>query len=184
VSFVRLLAVPWFLWLLLGADRTVAAGLLLLAIGATDWIDGWLARRLDQVSKLGKMLDPVADRLAIIAAMIGGLIAGVLPAWFVVPLLVREALMTLLTGWLMLTGRGTIDVRYLGKLATFLLYGAIPSFYLAAVDVGRGVFEPLGIGAGAIGLVLYYVVAGAYVGDAWRLRQRPAGNIGPRQERS
>ena len=71
-----------------GRRRRLALGV----IGATDWVDGYLARRLDQVSELGKLLDPVADRLAVASAVVGGLIAGVLPPWFAWALIVREAL--------------------------------------------------------------------------------------------
>lgn len=166
VSLVRILAVPAFLWLLLARRQIAAAGWLLLAIGSTDWVDGWLARRLGQVSKLGKALDPVADRLAIVAALIGGIIADVLPALIVVPLLVREVFMAGLTGWLMLSGHGMIEVRRVGKFATLLLYGAIPSFYVAAGGFVPGLFLPLGWVAGVVGLVLYYVAAYHYVGDA------------------
>jgi len=79
ISAVRVAMVPLFLWLLFGADAPLPAGLLLGGIGATDWVDGFLARRLGQVSELGKLLDPLADRLAITAAVIGGWVAGVLP---------------------------------------------------------------------------------------------------------
>ena len=70
VSFVRLAAIPVFWWLLLGEENVAAATILFAVIATTDWIDGYLARRLGQVSKLGKALDPVADRLLIAAAVI------------------------------------------------------------------------------------------------------------------
>ena len=79
VSLVRILMIPAFLWLLFGRDDPAAAGWLLGGIGATDWVDGYLARRLDQVSEIGKVLDPLADRGAVAAAVIGGWIAGALP---------------------------------------------------------------------------------------------------------
>lgn len=81
ISIIRLLLVPVFIWLVV-IDEIGWAGILLGFIGATDWIDGYLARRLNQVSEIGKFLDPLADRLAVIVAVIAGLIADVLPAWF------------------------------------------------------------------------------------------------------
>lgn len=153
------------MWLLLGADEIVAAGLLLLVIGGTDWIDGFLARRLGQVSKLGRILDPVADRLAIIAAVVAGSFAGILPVWLVLGLLVRETVVGALAIWLLLKHRKTIDVRWIGKLATFLLYGSIPAFYLVAAGVAESVLVVAANLSGSIGLLLYWAVAVYYVAD-------------------
>ncbi len=168
VSFARMLAVPYFLWLLLAQDDARTAGLVLIGIGATDWVDGTLARLLDQQSELGRKLDPIADRLAIVAAIVGGWIAGVVPALIAAPLLVRELLMTALTARLVAGGWGTLHVRYLGKLATAAVYGSIPSFYLAAAGVLPNVFQALGWTAGVIGVTLYWVTAIQYAGDARR----------------
>ncbi len=171
VSVLRLLAVPVFLWLLFD-DRVAAAGLMLLAIGWTDWIDGVLARRLDQVSELGKALDPVADRLALAAALVGGWVTGVLPVWLAAALLAREVVVGIGAAALALRRGEKLEVRYLGKLATFLLYGAIPSFYLAAAGVAPAFFEPAGWVSGVIGTGLYYVVGGQYLWEiAGRLRR-------------
>ena len=71
ISVLRLLAVPWFLWLLLHDDRPIAAGILLAILGATDWVDGYIARHFDQGSKIGKILDPIADRVLLIAGAVG-----------------------------------------------------------------------------------------------------------------
>ncbi len=174
VSFVRLLMVPAFLWLLLGADEVAAAGWLLAVIGATDWVDGHLARRLGQVSELGKLLDPIADRLAVASAVVGGLIAGVLPAWFAWALIVREALIG--AGALFVGARvgRKLAVRSLGKLATFLLYAAIAWWF---IGVGTPL-RPLEIAAwvaGVPGLVLYYVVGVQYFFDARRVLAEGGG---------
>ncbi len=167
VSFIRIGLVPVFLWLLLGSDDVAAAGWLLGFIGATDWIDGYLARRLNQVSELGKILDPVADRLAVVSALIGGLIAGVLPAWFAVALLVREVLVALGALYVAARTQAKIEVRRIGKLATLLVYAAVAWYF-----VGDGAdFDPLIWAAwiaGLPGLLLYYVAAGLYVGDVRR----------------
>src|SRR5688572_30048100 len=79
VSGVRILAIPYFWYVLIGQDRVGLAAALIFLIGSTDWIDGYLARRLNQVSELGKLLDPLADRLMIASAVVAGLVAGVLP---------------------------------------------------------------------------------------------------------
>lgn len=165
ISLIRLAAVGWFLWLLFAKDDPVAAGILILVIGWTDWLDGVLARKLNQVSEIGKFLDPLADRLAIAAAVIGGLIAEVIPPWLGLPLIVREAFVAVGALILGLRRGEKIEVRYMGKLATFILYGAIPAFYLAAGEIAGDVFVYLGWIFGVIGLLLYYWVAGLYALD-------------------
>lgn len=165
ISFARILAVPYFVWLLLVADEVAVAGFLLLGIGATDWMDGFLARRLGQVSKLGKMLDPVADRLAIVAAVLAGLAAGILPVWLVGGLLVRETIVAAMAVWLFLVHRETIAVRWTGKLATLLLYLAIPAFYVAAAGVSASVLNPVAVALGGVGLGMYWAVVVSYVAD-------------------
>ncbi len=166
VSFVRLLGIPVFWWALLVDDNVPLAAWLLFGIGWTDWIDGYLARRLNQVSKLGKVLDPVADRLLIASSLIGGLIAGVLPVWFGWGLIAREAVVGVMALYLAFKGGGTIEVRWLGKAATFALYGAIPAFYLAAADVAPVLMLPIAWVLGIFGLGLYWWVAVLYVGDS------------------
>ncbi len=170
ISVARILAIPLFLWWLF-TDRVAAAAILLLILGSTDWVDGYIARRFDQVTELGKALDPVADRLAIFAAGVGGLIVGVLPAWFFWPLLVREVVLALLATYLQARHKQRVEVRWLGKAATFLIYGAVPSFFLSAGDVVPALFEPAAIIAGVIGLVLYWVTLVQYLSDARRLIQ-------------
>lgn len=168
VSFVRLLAVGLFWWVLLVQDDIALAAWLVFTIGWTDWIDGYLARRLNQVSELGKVLDPVADRLMIASAVIGGLIVGVVPVVVGVLLIVREVVVGLLALYLAARGGGTIEVRYYGKLATFLLYGAIPGFYLAAAGFLEWLLLPAAWVAAVIGLALYWYVALLYLGDTRR----------------
>lgn len=165
VSFARLAAIPYFWWVLLAEERVGLAALLIFLIGSTDWVDGYLARKLDQVTELGKMLDPVADRLMIASAVIGGLIAGVLPGVIAWPLLVRESLVV--SGVLLLAARGLekLPVRPLGKMSTFLLYGAVPSFYLVAAEIAPWLFGPPAWIAGVVGLILYWWVAGEYFAD-------------------
>lgn len=184
VSAIRIAIVPVFLWLLFGRDNPLAAGLLLGGIGATDWVDGFLARRLGQVSEIGKVLDPVADRLAIVAAVIGGWVAGVLPWPFALALVAREGLIA--TGGLVAAVRWGIrvDVRFFGKAATFALFSAVASFYVYAGFDHRFFFW-WGWVVGILGLVLYYTVGVQYFFDvlAQRRARRAAGMLRPTPNR-
>lgn len=180
VSGVRILAIPYFWYVLIGEDRVGLAAALIFLIGSTDWIDGYLARRLNQVSELGKLLDPLADRLMIASALVAGLVAGVLPGVIGWPLLAREVLVGI--GTLMLAGRGLgkLEVRWLGKAATFALYGAIPSFYLISAGVVPWLFGPPAWIAGVVGLLLYWYVGWQYLSDIWaRLRSVKSDPLTP-----
>jgi cardiolipin synthase len=171
VTLVRLLGVGIFWWVLLVEENIGLAAGLIFVIGWTDWIDGYLARKLDQVSKLGTALDPIADRLMIASAVIGGMIVDppVVPLVIGLGLIARELLMGAVALVLLSKGGGTLEVRYLGKVATFILYGAIPLFYLAAIDFLGVVTLPLAWVLGAVGLAMYWYVTFQYVGDARRV---------------
>jgi cardiolipin synthase len=164
ISFIRLALIPLFIWLVFVPQEYGWAGVLLGIIGATDWIDGYIARRYDQVTELGKFLDPLADRIAVAVAVIAGLIAGVLPAWFGIALIVRELVIGVgaLYGWM--NGVTKLEVRFLGKAATLALYFAVSGFYLG---VGFSVdwLVWLAYVFGIPGLVMYYWVAVQYLGD-------------------
>lgn len=166
VSFARLLAIPYFWYVLVGQERVAFAALLIFLIGGTDWVDGWLARRLAQESEFGALLDPLADRLMIGSALVAGLITGVLPLIIGIPLIVREALVGVGAAYVAWKGGGRLEVRYLGKVATFMLYGAIPSFYLSAADFLIWVFTPAAWISGTIGLFLYWWVGVRYASDS------------------
>ena len=168
ISFTRLAAIPVFWWLLLGADEVAWATILFAVIATTDWIDGYLARRLDQVSKLGKALDPVADRLMIASAVIAGLIADIVPPAIGWTLIVREVYMALITLVLYVRHAGTLEVRWMGKVATFIVYTSIGWFYFAAIPFLEVVLLPAAWIAGVVGLALYWVTAFQYTGDARR----------------
>ena len=163
VSAVRILLIPAFIWLVV-ADETAWAGLLLGVIGSTDWVDGYLARKLDQVTEVGKMLDPVADRLAVAIAVVLGLIAGVLPPWLAWAIIVRELLIGIgaVYGWA--NGVRRIDVRWLGKAATLLLYVGVTWLYIAD-GVGSDVLWWIAMGFAVPGVVLYYIVGLDYFRD-------------------
>ena len=165
VTVVRLLCIPLFLWLLFARDNRVGAAWLLGGIGATDWVDGYIARRFDQVSELGKMLDPIADRLMFIVGIAAIIIDGSAPLWFCWAVVVREVVVggTMVVCTLFF-GMQRFDVTYWGKLATFLLMFAFPGFMLGETDfpAHQGFLAAAWI-MGIPGLVLSYYTAVAYV---------------------
>ena len=128
ISIARLGCIPWFIWLLFGAEDRMWAALLLGGLGATDWVDGWAARRLGQVSELGKILDPTADRLLLLVAVPCLLVDGTIPRWFALTVLVREVLVGAATLALAALGAQRIDVSWWGKTGTFALLWAVPCF--------------------------------------------------------
>jgi cardiolipin synthase (CMP-forming) len=135
VTFARLACLPVFLWLLFGKEDRAAAAALLALLGITDWVDGYLARHLGQVSELGKVLDPVADRLLFLVGAGGILIDGSVPAWFAVTVLVRETLVGGATLVLAALGARRIDVTWFGKAGTFGLMIAFPLFLASHSDL-------------------------------------------------
>ncbi|MCX4391030.1 CDP-alcohol phosphatidyltransferase family protein [Micromonospora peucetia] len=170
ISFVRLLGVPLFLYLLLVARADVAALVVLAIGGTTDWVDGWIARRMHQVSRLGELLDPLADRLYILATLLGFTARDVVPWQFTAALLARELLLLGSLGVLRRHGYGPPPVHYVGKTATFLLLAAFPVLLLAAaVPAAAAVAGAIGWGLAWWGLVLYWVAGALYVVQAGRL---------------
>ncbi|HCV35347.1 MAG TPA: CDP-diacylglycerol--glycerol-3-phosphate 3-phosphatidyltransferase [Acidimicrobiaceae bacterium] len=135
ISFARLACIPWFVWLLFGAGSRMQAALLLAVLGATDWVDGWIARRFEMISDVGKVLDPTADRLLLVVALIGMIVDGSVPTWFAMAVLTREMLVGLAAIILALLGAVRIEVTWWGKTGTFALLIAVPSF-LAGESTG------------------------------------------------
>lgn len=169
ITAARLVCIPLFVWLLFGAGRQTAAAILLGVLGATDWVDGHLARRFGQVSTLGKVLDPVADRLLVGTAVVSVIVHGAVPVWFGAATLAREVLISLVTLVLAALGARRIDVLWIGKAGTFALMFAYPAFLLSHGTASwQGPFYVFAWVAGLIGLVLAWIAAVAYVGPARR----------------
>jgi cardiolipin synthase len=125
LSFIRLAMVPVFLVLILRGQDGLA--LLVLVISSlTDYLDGFIARTFRQISRLGQLLDPAADRLFIFAALIGLAVRGVIPWWLVVVIVARDATLLILGVVLANHGYGPLPVHHLGKVATFCLFYALP----------------------------------------------------------
>lgn len=164
VTAVRLSCLPLFLWLLFAQENRAAAAWLLAALGVTDWVDGYLARHLHQESELGKILDPVADRLLFIVGAGGILVDGSVPTWFAVVVLLRETIVGGTTLVLAALGARRIDVTWYGKAGTFGLMVAFPLFLASHSTLGwadtAGVLAWL---AGIPGLVLSLYAAALYV---------------------
>ncbi|MDQ3469686.1 MAG: CDP-alcohol phosphatidyltransferase family protein [Actinomycetota bacterium] len=164
-TLARLLCLPLFLYLLFGRDNRAGAAWLLGGLGATDWVDGYLARRLDQVSEFGRKFDPTVDRLLLIVATIAILIDGAGPTWFVVAVVVREVLVggSIAVATLAF-GMARFDVSRWGKLATLLLMFAVPGVMLGASDFpGNDGFQIASWILGIPGLVLSWMTGIAYV---------------------
>lgn len=165
ITLLRLCCLPLFLWLLLGRDDRAAAAWLLGALGATDWVDGWVARRFDQVSEFGKMFDPTADRLLFMVAIVAIMIDGSAPWWFCVLVLLREVLFGVTVAVLtVFFDMPRFDVTRLGKWATFVLMFVFPGFVMGESGiVWHEFFTVFSWVAGPIGLALSYYTALAYV---------------------
>ncbi|PPK92183.1 cardiolipin synthase [Kineococcus xinjiangensis] len=132
LSFLRLLLVPVFAVLVLVEEDAWA--LVLLAVsGASDFLDGHLARKWGQVTRLGQLLDPFADRLYILAALLGLAYRGLVPWELVAVLVARDVLLAATVPFLASVGHGPPPVHFLGKLGTFCLLYAFPLLLLGEV---------------------------------------------------
>jgi len=134
LSFVRLLLVPVFLWLVLGPEYDELALLVLVVSGITDYLDGKLARRLNQTTKIGAILDPVADRLYILAVVIGLGVRDIIPWWLAVLLPLRDVFLFSLVPFLRTRGYSSLPVHFLGKAATAGLLYAFPLLLLGDAE--------------------------------------------------
>jgi cardiolipin synthase len=164
LSVLRLLGVPLFLWLLLGPEEDGWALVILMVSGFTDWLDGKLARWLDQGSRLGALLDPAADRLYIVGTLVALALRDVVPVWVVALLLGRELVLGVMLLLLRRYGYPPLQVHYLGKAATLLLLYAFPVLLVAS---GEGwlaeLAEPFAWALTIWGTALYLVAGLFYV---------------------
>ena len=164
-TLVRLCCLPLFLYLLFGRDNRAGAAWLLGGLGATDWVDGWLARRFNQVSEFGKMFDPIADRLLFIVGITGILIDGAGPRWVLLLIIAREVVFggTVAVATLLFHMQ-RFDVTWWGKTATFVLMFAVPGFMLGASDfTGHSGFQIASWILVVPGLVISYWTAISYI---------------------
>jgi cardiolipin synthase len=169
ISLVRLALVPVFAVLIVVGEDGWA--LVVLAVsGASDWLDGVLARRLNQVTRLGQILDPFADRLFIFVTLIGLAWREVVPLWLVLAIVARDVLLALTVPVLARLGYGTLEVTLVGKVATFALLYAFPLLLLAAVPGWLGaVAHVVGWAFTWWGVGLYWLAGLQYVAQVRRL---------------
>ncbi len=169
ISIIRLAGVPLFLWLILGPEADGwALGVLVLS-GVSDYLDGYLARRLDQTSRLGEILDPVADRLYILSTVIGLAVRGTIPWWLALLLPARDVFLWGLVPFLRTRGFSALPVHFLGKAATFNLLYAFPLLLLGDGDSVVAMLAKVFGWAFAIwGTCLYWWAGLLY---AWQVRK-------------
>ncbi len=166
ISVLRIAALPLIYRALVG-DAPVTALVLFAAFAATDWLDGYLARKLDQVSKLGQLLDPIADRAFFLVAGVGVIVAEILPWWAIGLVIVRDIAILVAGLALLRSGAGAPAVTHLGKAATFGLMVSI-TVLLAAGAAGGGFGEPVewirttGLVLFGISVVAYWLAAVDY----------------------
>ena len=169
LSLLRLAGVPVFLWLLLGPKEDGWALALLIFSALTDWLDGKLARWLDQMSRLGQLLDPAADRLYILATLVAFLIRDIVPWWVVAPLVLRELVLGVCVLALRRGGFAPPEVTYIGKGATFVLMYAFPFLLLTqGGSTLAAISRPIAYGFMVWGGVLYVWSGALYVVQAVR----------------
>ena len=177
ITLVRLACVPVFVWLLFGAHHQTASAVLLAVLGATDWVDGFVARRWHQVSTLGKVLDPTADRVLVGTAVISVIVVGAVPLWFGLLTVVREVLVSAAVLLLAALGAQRIDVLWVGKAGTFGLMFAYPTFLLAHGHAGwQHPVEIVAWLAAVPALTLAWMAAAAYVPLSRRALARGRAN--------
>ncbi|KAA2254126.1 CDP-alcohol phosphatidyltransferase family protein [Solihabitans fulvus] len=181
LSVLRLAGVPLFLWLLLGPKADGWALVVLAASAITDWLDGKLARWLNQASRLGALLDPAADRLYVFSTLVAFVVRDIIPWWIAAVLIGREVVVGAFLPILRRAGFGPPEVHYLGKAATFCLLYAFPLLLLAqGGSTAAQLARPFAYAFTAWGGVLYLWSAALYVYQALRAVRggggRRAGN--------
>jgi cardiolipin synthase len=169
LSFLRLALIPLFLWLILRHQGTWAV-LLLIFSGFTDYLDGYIARKYNQVTRLGKLIDPAADRLYIFTTLIGLVATGVIPFWLAAVVVARDVMLLIVYPILATHGYGPLPVHYLGKAGTFALLYAFPLLLLANLFPGANfVILPVAWAFALWGAGLYWWAGFIYVKQAKEL---------------
>jgi cardiolipin synthase len=173
LSMLRLALVPPFLLLIVVGDY-VAALIVLVVASFTDLLDGYLARRLRQVTRLGQLLDPAADRLYIFAALVGLAANDLVPWWIVVVIVARDVFLLVLGVVLANHGYGPLPVHQLGKVATFALFFGVPVIMLGlAFPAVQPISEPVGWAITLWGAFLYWWAGVIYAIETARVIRIP-----------
>ena len=173
LTMLRLALVPVFLGFIVVGDYVVSLAVLIVA-SFTDLLDGYLARRLGQVTRLGQLLDPAADRLYIFAALLGLAAQSLVPWWLVVVIVARDVFLLILGIVLANHGFGPLPVHQLGKVATFALFFGLPVIMLGlAFPVVEPVSEPVGWAITLWGAFLYWWAGIIYAIETGRVIRLP-----------
>ena len=176
ISAARIALIPVFVALIIDHDTTTAGLVLFAIVVATDWVDGTIARRTGQVSDVGKILDPVADRLAIAAGLIALVLRGIFPLWAAAAILARDLTVLVVGAIALVRSDVRVEVRWIGKLATFSLMAAIPMVSWGNLALPLAAAATVcGWAAYAVGIVEYYIAAWAYLGDIRHASYRGSG---------
>lgn len=172
LSALRLLMVPVFLWLILIDENLLAFSILAIS-SFTDWLDGYLARKLNQMTRLGQLLDPAADRLFILASLVGLASTGKVPWWLVVVIVGRDFLLFFTLPLLAKEGYGPLPVNYSGKAGTFALLYAFPLMLLPNVLPAEWsiVIYPLAWGFAFWGIWMYWWAGAIYIRQVHNIRK-------------
>jgi cardiolipin synthase len=170
LSLFRLALVPVFLWLVLILQADGWAVFVLAVSGFTDYLDGYLARRLGQISKIGQVLDPLVDRLTVAATLIALALRDIIPWWLVGLLVARELVLVSILPMLRRHGLVALPIHYLGKAATFVLFWGFPFVLFGAGSASwQQVFDIVGWALIIWGVALYWYGALLYVDQAVRM---------------
>ncbi len=179
ITVLRFLGVPLFVWFI-AQDRYGAAFITLVTVGSTDWVDGYLARRLGQVSKVGKWLDPVADRLALIVVAVTFVVDGIAPLWLVLSIVIPDAVL-ITNALLLFRGSPNLPVSNIGKIRTALLLLGAPLLLLQRVPgFDYGWLSAAGTVVLLLGCAGHLLAAAGYLRASWRkfARERAAAGNG------
>jgi cardiolipin synthase (CMP-forming) len=180
LSALRLVGVPVFLWLLF-THQDVWAFVVLALSGISDYLDGKIARRFHLVSRLGQLLDPIADRLYVLTTLVALALRDIIPLWFLIALVARDLFMGVVMLLLKRVGQTGLPVHFVGKAATFNLLYAFPILLLSTVEGPVGdIARPLGWAFAWWGVTLYWLAAVLYAIQATsviRARTATSGTV-------
>ena len=177
LSFIRLALVPVFLWLIIQGEDGLALAVLVIS-SVSDYLDGTIARRFRQITRLGQLLDPAADRLFIFAALIGLAVRGVIPWWLFVIIVARDVMLLGLGILGANFGYGPLPVHHLGKVATLFLFYALPILMIGqAFPDAAAITQPIGWAFALWGAFLYWWAGAIYARETIRLVRIPRREV-------
>lgn len=178
ITVLRFFGVPLFVWFIV-RDEYGPAFITLVTVGSTDWVDGYLARRLGQVSRVGKWLDPVADRLALIVVAVTFVVDGIAPSWLVLSIVIPDAVL-ILNALVLFRGSPNLPVSNIGKIRTALLLLGAPLLLLQRVPgFDYAWLSGAGTAVLLLGCIGHVLAAAGYLRAAWHkhaLERAAAGN--------